>query len=592
MPRLPRTWWNRARRAVLGAPLTVWHHPTYRLPMSSIEARAGIDPRRADLAAWFLTDEALIPPSALRAPERLPLADLARVHTPAYLEALAQPEVLARIFGVEEWDVPVDELLGGLRRACGATLAAARAALAGEGPQLNLLGGFHHAFPDHGGGLCAINDVAVAIAALRAEGLAGRAVVLDLDAHPPDGTAACLAADPASWIGSLSGSDWGPLAGVDEAVLPEGTGDDPYLAALRALLRRMPAPALAFVIAGGDVLAGDRLGRLGLTLDGARRRDLTVIRALRGMPAVWLSGGGYHREQGWRALAGTAMALALGSRQAIPADHDPMRLRFWRLSRSLGANALGAPAPAGGEPLLTGADVDEALGMRREREPRLLGFYSAEGLELALWTYGFLHHVRRLGYDRFEVALDRASAGERLRLTGEHSGERCLLLECVLERIILDRVPMLYVNWLSLRDPRASFSAQRPQLPGQEVPGLGMARETGQMLARMARRLDLHGVAFRPAWFHVAYTARHHFRFLDPGIQGRFEALVRDLGHRPLIEVTTAVAQGRVLCDGAPLAWEPGVMAYRFAPPSAFDAAVTAHRERARCALAEDPARG
>ena len=73
---------------------------------------------------------------------------------------------------------------------------------------LNLLGGFHHAKPDAGGGFCAVNDLAVAVAAVRAEGFAGRVLVLDLDAHPPDGTAACLAADPSAWIGSLSGSSW------------------------------------------------------------------------------------------------------------------------------------------------------------------------------------------------------------------------------------------------------------------------------------------------------------------------------------------------------------------------------------------------
>jgi len=67
---------------------------------------------------------------------------------------------------------------------------------------LNLLGGFHHARPDVAGGFCPVNDVAVAIAAVRADGFRGRVLVLDLDAHPPDGLAACLAGDPScfeSW---------------------------------------------------------------------------------------------------------------------------------------------------------------------------------------------------------------------------------------------------------------------------------------------------------------------------------------------------------------------------------------------------------
>src|SRR5205823_6058723 len=61
-------------------------------------------------------------------------------------------------------------------------------------------------------------------------------------------------------------------------------------------------------------------------------------------------------------------------------------------------------------------------------------------------------------------------------------------------------------------------------LPGQDTPGLGLAREIGELLARIASRLGLEGVAFRPAWYHTAYAARHYFHFADPARQGRFEA--------------------------------------------------------------------
>src|SRR5438552_2028117 len=82
----------------------------------------------------------------------------------------------------DEADVVVDELLGSVRCACGGTVEAARAALQRRHPMLNLLGGFHHAAPSRGVGFCAVNDVAVAIAALRAEGFTGRVAVIDLDA--------------------------------------------------------------------------------------------------------------------------------------------------------------------------------------------------------------------------------------------------------------------------------------------------------------------------------------------------------------------------------------------------------------------------
>ncbi len=213
-------WKNRLRWLLQGGGIPVWYDRTYRLPIASIEGATGMEPRRADLVVSYLIDSGAISRDNLRTPHRIRYKDLARVHTHELLDSLSRPETLARIFAVDVSDVRVDELLRTIRIACGGTLDAARAALARKGPTLNLLGGFHHAGPSRGGGFCALNDVAVAIAALRVEGFKKRVVVLDLDAHPPDGTAECFVGDPGVWIGSLSGSDWGPLPGVDETVLP------------------------------------------------------------------------------------------------------------------------------------------------------------------------------------------------------------------------------------------------------------------------------------------------------------------------------------------------------------------------------------
>src|SRR4030095_9273029 len=120
-----------------------------------------------------------------------------------------------------------EEALATVRLAVGGTVDAAREALRHKCATLNLLGGFHHAAPSHGGGLCAVNDIAVAIASLRADGFDGKIAVLDLDAHPPDGTAECLRGDDQCWIGSLSGSAWGDH-GADD-VLVSQAGDARYL---------------------------------------------------------------------------------------------------------------------------------------------------------------------------------------------------------------------------------------------------------------------------------------------------------------------------------------------------------------------------
>ncbi len=102
------------------------------------------------------------------------------------------------------------------------------------------------------------------------------------------------------------------------------------------------------------------------------------------------------------------------------------------------------------------------------------------------------------------------------------------------------------------------------------------------MLARMAVRLGLAGVVIRPAHYPMAYAGRREFAFVDPARQGRFEALVRDVAGRSLLEVTTAMAEGRVRLDGQPYAWEADEMAFWLRRPAAPDPRVAAERERCR----------
>jgi acetoin utilization deacetylase AcuC-like enzyme len=163
----------RVRRLLAPNALGLWYSPAFRLPLTAV-AREGLEPRRADYVAWWLVDWGAVPCEAVRTPRRVAWSDLDRVHAPEYLESLGRPETLGRIFTADPSDLPVDELLATVRLGCGATVEAARLALRSGDPQLNLLGGFHHAGPAFGGGFCAVNDVAVAVAVLRAEGSTGR----------------------------------------------------------------------------------------------------------------------------------------------------------------------------------------------------------------------------------------------------------------------------------------------------------------------------------------------------------------------------------------------------------------------------------
>jgi len=515
-----------------------------------------MEPRRADLALWHMLEVGALAPEDVRTPTRIRWTDLARVHPPDFLESLLRPDVLARIFAADEKDLPTEQIIRTVRLGCGATLAATQRALRDNSTTLNLLGGFHHAGRARAGGFCAVNDIAVAVAAVRAEGFDGQVVILDLDAHPPDGTADCLA--DSAWIGSLSGADWGPLPdGVDETVLPPESSDDVYLEALEALLSRMPAPALAFVIAGGDPWERDALGPLAVTEAGLRRRDRLVADALRGVASVWLPGGGYGGGS-WRPLAGTACVLALNDLRPFAADVDPMETRFRHLAASIHSTELGEV------PWITEEDLGGLFGFSAPKNPRMLGFYSAQGAEIGLLRYGILAQIQRLGYRDLHAEIDRLSLGDRMRLLGEAEGEEHTLVEVVLEKRTLENAPddgpVLFVHWMTLRHPLAAFSEGRPALPGQEVPGLGMAREASEMLARIAERLSLPGVGVRPAYYHVAYASRYRFRFLDPARQGRFEAMIRDLSGSSLLSVTRAVDAGEITLNGAPYAWEPDEM--------------------------------
>jgi len=243
--------------------------------------------------------EALLP--LLDAPE-LPWALAEAVHDPAYLARWRAGEVTRaeeRAMGFP-WDASIARR--GLLSS-GATLAATRDALT-HGAGLNLGGGTHHAYREHAEGFSFLNDVVIAAYWAHTEAGVGRLAVLDLDVHQGNGTAHMLSEQPWALPISLHGAGNYPFvkepAGLN-VPLPDGTGDDLYLEALETLAfsaLRAFRPELLYVLAGADVLAGDQLGRLSLTLEGVQERDRRVYALARelGVPTVTVMAGGYHRD--------------------------------------------------------------------------------------------------------------------------------------------------------------------------------------------------------------------------------------------------------------------------------------------------------
>lgn len=190
------------------------------------------------------------------------------------------------------------------RRSCGGTMAALEQALRGERVAVNLAGGTHHAFADHGAGYCVFNDSVVAARHVQALGLARRVLVIDLDVHQGNGTAALVREDPSIFAFSLHGARNYPAvkeSGDLDVELPDGCGDADYLAALARhlplALQRSGADA-AIYLAGADPYEHDRLGRLALSKEGLARRDQMVLDACLGhdLPLAISMAGGYAQD--------------------------------------------------------------------------------------------------------------------------------------------------------------------------------------------------------------------------------------------------------------------------------------------------------
>jgi acetoin utilization deacetylase AcuC-like enzyme len=224
---------------------------------------------------------------------------LAAVHDRGFLARVREGRMGVRelrAFGLP-WS---DALVERARRATQGTVEAARDALR-TGHGMNLGGGTHHAHHAAARGYCLFNDVAVAIAALRGERTLGRVLVVDCDVHQGDGTAELLAGDDAAFTLSIQGRGNYPLVRATsdlDVELPDGTGDDAYLSALRDALRRaVPAarPDLIVFLAGADPWEGDALGRLSLTTAGLRARDALVLDTAEshGTPVCVTLAGGY-----------------------------------------------------------------------------------------------------------------------------------------------------------------------------------------------------------------------------------------------------------------------------------------------------------
>jgi acetoin utilization deacetylase AcuC-like enzyme len=372
--------------------LDLVHSDRYLLDMP------GVDARRGERVLAALDAAGLLDRRHVHRAEPASFRDLRRVHVDDYLDSLSQPASLLPIFGFELPDALAERAVESQRAMVGGTLAASRLALASGRLAVNLGGGLHHGFADKGQRFCIFNDVAVAVAALRAEDFAAPVLVIDLDLHDDDGTRSIFARDPSvhtfsihnhttcepsGSTGAATGDDAatggaapsggkaeprdraasdsgraGPAGAATTVALGDGVGDDGYLA---AVAERLPgafaaaAPGLVFYLAGCDPAADDAIGNWRISADGMLRRDRMVYdlvrrrrdRGLPPVPMVMLLAGGYG-PGAWRYTARFLSSLRPGGRSVEPpagsAAADAMLARYrYRTRRPAGPPAGGRP---------------------------------------------------------------------------------------------------------------------------------------------------------------------------------------------------------------------------------------------------------
>ena len=218
---------------------------------------------------------------------------------------------------------------------------------------------------------------------------------------------------------------------------------------------------------------------------------------------------------------------------------------------------------------LTEADLIGDLTGDHFSTRRILDFYTEEGFQWALDRYGLLEEIRDLGFDAPRFTFDTADP-KRQHVTchAAKDGVEHLLVDLMMGRIHkpapeglepADDLEFLSIEWMMLQNPSVEFAPDHPRWPGQDHPGLGLNQEVMLLHILSARRLGLDGVLNHPSRYHIAYLGRDHHWFLDPEVQGLFDALREALAGLELGDATWRMERGEVRWadDGKAIEWLP-----------------------------------
>ncbi|MFZ6182426.1 histone deacetylase [Nannocystis pusilla] len=531
---------------------------------------SAVDEVRGERILTALAAEGLVTFEQVRRPPLATYHAIRRVHDDAYLDACQRPEVMIDILGgLEVSEVDTARILDLQRAMTGGTMAATDIALGTGKIAINLGGGFHHAHRKVGRGFCVFHDVAVAIAEQRALGFHERILVVDLDQHDGDGTRALFADDPSVFTLSIHNQHWGDTEAVasTSVALGDVVGDTLYLETVQLHLTealRQHRPRLIYFLAGTDPAVGDRIGVWQISAEGMLERDIAVFEAIREFApdaavVVCLAGG--YGPTTWQHSARSFAWLQSGHRGFEPPDNDELTLM-----RARHYAALLKPSELTGETDDLGLTLEDLVPSlaAAAREPRFLGYYSRQGLELALERHGFLGRLRGKG---FQPSLEFNLVDPQrhiLKIFGDAEHKE-LLFELVVrrDRRTIPGFELLAIDWLLLQNPREHFSADKPALPGQRYPGLGLFEETVALLIIACERVGLAGLVVTPSQYHLAVQWQKRLRFVDPRAGARMRAIREALPGASLTEAARALQEGHVVDQsGKTCAYEPSPMIF------------------------------
>ena len=546
----------------------------------------------------YLEKRHLLRRGMLRRPRPVSLKRLERVHERDYLASLEQPGALEPIVGIPLDTEAQDRFLAFQRLMTGGTLRATRSAVYKQHIAVNLGGGFHHAKAGHGSGFCVFNDIAVAIDALREGGFTAPILVIDLDLHDGDGTRAVFATDPTVHTYSIHNRDLGGTAAVESTCIALGgdIDDETYLQTLR---RSLPpvierfAPGLVIYLAGSDPSIDDRLGNWRITLAGMLERDRFVMTSIRNaasartaatdtatvapgfgpcLPCAILLAGGYG-PRAWRhGAAFFSWLLTDDSDLRIPPELELPVGHYRRLARlmrhpGLRADEMSADASATTGATATTADDwglhpdDLAAAGAQPTDTRFLGLFTRYGVELALEQSGLLDRLRDKGFGALsvDVFLDDPQ-GHMIRVQSLKPQPQVLIeAKLRIDRAVDPGYGLLAVEWLLIQDAGNRLDLDRPLLPGQTYPGLGLLRDMAAVLIVLCERLELDGLSFTPSHYHLAALARPLAVAADADEEARFQALRNAMAGLHLREAAQAVEGDRVIDrrSGEVVHWRP-----------------------------------